>query len=670
MKDEKNFLEQINEDKESKVLESFQVEKYETTVKRPSFIPLVSVLLIISVLSAAYLLLFDRSAVVVDFTGMAVEQVEAWAVANDVMLLKQEKFDDRLSGTVISQNFEAGYNMRRQDTMVVTLSQGPDPYERVSFPDFDSQWSRISVQQWLEQEQIQNFAFRFINDEAVEADYLVNYVLVGAKEDSFLRSSSVEFIFSQPVSTSTVVIPNFLGTSLAEFDIWAVGQGFTYEHSEAYSDIYSHGQIMDQSFVPDMALQTSDILHVTVSMGASDEMVEMISLLNMDVTEAQSWLAENGLSVSKFRRFDSDFRRGSVISQDIEAGMEIAKGSTVSLEISVGEASTVPDFSMYKYPEYTAAEGSYDGLVHVRNVFDDEVPAGQLISQSPAAGVFTDGSEPVEVVYSLGGSVLVPDFRQQTILEMTRWVDEQNARGASIELKVTEDQTLNEDYGVIFTQNIYNGPIGIGGEVQVTIAVQKTVPDFSAMTRAEVQSYSERCGYPVIINERYKYDTYVGDFIWQSVKAGTPVDPGISVSIDYSLGMTVHLGDYRDGPLSELENFIYDQRTNGLEIRLLVHEVYQDEIPYGTILSQDRFNDRVGGGTSITVIVSKGESFVMPDWTRSNRSSVESYADGQGLTVVFIEASSNEPSGAVIEQSVEAGTTISKNEFIYITIAE
>ncbi len=92
---------------------------------------------------------------------------------------------------------------------------------------------------------------------------------------------------------------------------------------------------------------------------------------------------------------------GNVVSQDPAAGADVRFGVTVALLISLGvEIPDVVDTAEAAAGVTLVTAGLIVGNTTTAN--DPVIAVGNVISQDPAAGVFIDGGDPVDLVISLG----------------------------------------------------------------------------------------------------------------------------------------------------------------------------------------------------------------------------------------------------------------------------
>jgi len=94
---------------------------------------------------------------------------------------------------------------------------------------------------------------------------------------------------------------------------------------------------------------------------------------------------------------------GTALSVDPAAGSKVARGATVNLGVSAGPpARPVPDVAGKTSDEATAALQAVGLKATTVEVFDDKVPAGKVVSTSPASGTAARVSQAVTVNVSKG----------------------------------------------------------------------------------------------------------------------------------------------------------------------------------------------------------------------------------------------------------------------------
>ena len=133
--------------------------------------------------------------------------------------------------------------------------------------------------------------------------------------------------------------------------------------------------------------------------------VTVPNFVGKDLAAAQALATQNGITVNAASFIPaSGVVANSVVSQDPAAGTKIDKGGTVTLTIAAGaETVAVPELRGKTETDafnLLAAAGLTIGTR--TEVFDPIVPAGQVVHQSPAAGVVVNKGTPVDYDLSKG----------------------------------------------------------------------------------------------------------------------------------------------------------------------------------------------------------------------------------------------------------------------------
>lgn len=171
----------------------------------------------------------------------------------------------------------------------------------------------------------------------------------------------------------------------------------------AASDDYAEGKIVEQDIAEGESVEKGTVIQVTVSSGPAD--FALIKVTGNPAATARDMLTARGLQVNPESRYEyNELPEGTVIRQSPEAGARVKKGDTVTLTISKGiEQVQVPD--LRKKTENEAGQMLLDNNLDKGNSsseYDDTIPEGCIIRQSPEPGSSVNAHSKVDYVVSLG----------------------------------------------------------------------------------------------------------------------------------------------------------------------------------------------------------------------------------------------------------------------------
>ncbi|MER6303461.1 Stk1 family PASTA domain-containing Ser/Thr kinase [Kitasatospora sp. NPDC001539] len=161
-------------------------------------------------------------------------------------------------------------------------------------------------------------------------------------------------------------------------------------------------------------------------------------VLGKDRGEAQRILDHEGMHGRFVEAFSESVPAGLVISTDPEVGARTRKSDAVTVTVSKGpKRIAVPDVTG-KSADDAAAALATAGLTRgtVTETYDDGVPAGSVVSSSPAAGRLLQENAAVSLVVSKG-MVPVPD-----VTGMSREDAQKALQAAGFTMKAATDWTL------------------------------------------------------------------------------------------------------------------------------------------------------------------------------------------------------------------------------------
>jgi beta-lactam-binding protein with PASTA domain len=227
-------------------------------------------------------------------------------------------------------------------------------------------------------------------------------------------------------------------------------------------------------------------------------MTTVPNLVGKQAEQAQDIAEARGLDFEQRLGF-SDAPPGEVVSQSVRPGTEVEEGSPVSVVVSKGpELVDVP--LLTGLTEARAKRRIRDErlkLGKVQHVYDDQVPEGRVISQSPPANAPLEVGEPVDLVISKGKEpVQLPSVIGQDGDEATSIL-----RDLQLQISVSRDFSATIEEGFVISQSPGAGDVVPAGST-VTIVISKgprefPMPDVVGMSEAEATAKLESLGLEV-----------------------------------------------------------------------------------------------------------------------------------------------------------------------------
>ena len=269
--------------------------------------------------------------------------------------------------------------------------------------------------------------------------------------------------------------------------------------------------------------------------GGSD--AALPSVVNMSIDAAQEQLAALGLTVVPNELPKDGVAPGLVYDQSPPAGATFQSGDSVTLTFAPRTGTImVPPIQGLLY-EAAVSEAAAVGFTIeiVEERVDPTTPAGQIISQDPAATVMLPAGTAIRVVVSKGGpEVAIPNVEGQT-----SEAAQQVLIGAPFLFNITfaeEPSSTIAKGRVIRTDPAIGTTVASGSNVTLVVSGggnQSTVPDVAGKSEADAKSVLNTAG--LVWEVRYQNvpagDENDGLVISQSLQPDTQVNPGSKVTL-------------------------------------------------------------------------------------------------------------------------------------------
>ena len=294
-------------------------------------------------------------------------------------------------------------------------------------------------------------------------------------------------------------------------------------------------------------------------LGGGKNEISVPDVSNLSESAARSKLQEAGLKAAgQTEEITSDkIPEGKVVKTNPEAKAIVQKGREVVLYISTGGRKIkMKDYTDMEYNEAVEALVKLDfkeSKIKKKEEYSDTVEKGKIISQTPEANSeVTPDKTSVKFVVSKGVKpIKISDYVGMTINEAL--LDLANNGINESQVKQTQQES-DKEAGTILSQTPSAGSSVTPGNTMINFVVSSgpnevSVPDFTGMSKSEVQSAAKEAGLTVNFEEDYDTQVPAGQVIRSNPSAGEKVKKNSSVTVTLSKG-------------SNLSNFTVDVVAN------------------------------------------------------------------------------------------------------------
>ncbi len=406
----------------------------------------------------------------------------------------------------------------------------------------------------------------------------------------------------------------------------------------------------------------------------TDAMVTTPDTAGLTETEARQAIIDAGLSVGTVTSQPSDdVAIGDVVRTEPGAGISITEGSSVSIVLSSGSAEvSVPTTAGATQTDAQAAlidAGLVLGGVTLE--VSNNVPAGQVIRSTPAAGSTVPRDSNVVLIISTGpADVSVPN-----VLNLEEAIAVLDLEAAGL---VAGDITGAPDMNVPFGRVIEQSPVAgvmVSANTPVDIVVSLgpeniMVPDVTGLSEGAAGIVVLGANLSVgEITVQPNVDTPAGDVISQNPPAGTLVAQTTPVDLLVSLGPD-------PVPMPNIVGLTEAQAvtvvTNSGAAVGVITRRFDNNIPQDQVISQATpAGTIVALGTLLDFVVSLGQQIAVPNVVGLVQADAETAITDAMLIVGDITEQNdfNVPAGNVISQNPNGGTLVAGGTAIDLVVS-
>ncbi len=408
-------------------------------------------------------------------------------------------------------------------------------------------------------------------------------------------AAGINVVSGSPVDLviSGVTVPNVVGSAQAAAQTAITAAGLTVgTGTTANSATVPIGNVISQTPAAGTNVLPGNAVTLVISLGAA-----VPDLVGLTQAAAETAIRAAGLTVGTGTTTNSaTVPAGTVISQTPVAGSNVPPGSAVALVVSLG--AKVPNVVGLTQAAAEAAISS-SGLTvgTVTTATSTTVPAGTVISQTPAAGTNVAPASAVALVVSSG--VVVPN-----VVGLTQAGAQTEITSASLTVgRVTTANSSSVAVGKVISQNPAAGAkVEAGSAVALVVSLGAKVPDVVGSSKGSAQTALTAAGLKVgTVTSANSQTVAIGNVISQDPTGGSNVAPGSAVALVVSLGTAVPNVVNKSQAAAQAA-------IAGVGLTVgNVTSVFSDTVASGNVISQNpTAGTNVSPGSGVGLVISSG----------------------------------------------------------------
>ncbi|HRX60209.1 MAG TPA: PASTA domain-containing protein [Candidatus Competibacter sp.] len=456
--------------------------------------------------------------------------------------------------------------------------------------------------------------------------------------------------------------------------------------TQATSETVAAGSVISQDPPSGFQAAINTAVNLVVSSGKAP--VTVPNVVGQALASAQTALEGAGFKLGTISQASSEtVAAGVVIGQNPSGGSQAAPGSLINVTISSGPAKPstptvtpgdieVPDVVGLSKTAATAAIRNVGLLVGATiSKFDDSVPAGNVLDQSPAAGSKVAAGTAVSLTVSLGpaGVVKVPDVTGLSA-EAARSVLQ--TAGLTVGNTLTQPDPSTPSGNVIKTDPVAGTQVEAGSAVDLIVstglsqAQQCTVPDVVNQTVDDARQILFATCLSEIGSTTVRSDPEIpaGKVAAQVPTAGTSIGYNTTVNLVVSSGSQPPVVAPRVVGLTLADATVVINNV-GLTVGFVSRQT-SNTVEEGRVISQNPLmTASVPVGWPVNLVVSLGPipedpaarpQTLVPDLTGLTLAAATTKLIEANLQVGLVsnQRSAEVPAGQVIRQSPASDSTV------------
>ena len=341
-----------------------------------------------------------------DFFNKSLSEVVSWTEKNNIEHEEIFEYSDNIKKyNIINQNKKANTLIKKIKNIKLSVSNGPDYNKEIILPDMTG-WTTDEVLKFTEKNYLKNVQIDFEENIEIPNDIVIRQSTTGKikRNDKLIITASL----GDKNKLSEIKLKNLKNQKLLNAEVYLGKHGIIYELKYEFSDKIERGKIISSQPNESAIIKPNEKVILTVSKGKE---IKVPELKNKTLSEVTKWIIENNLEIEYSDKYDSEIKKGLVISSNYKTGDTIEEETKINIVFSKGKLK-MPKFESIEAFK-TWAE-TYNIKYEIKEEFNNDIPQNGIIKYSVNENSEIKPDETITVFISKGQSISTPNFIGKT----------------------------------------------------------------------------------------------------------------------------------------------------------------------------------------------------------------------------------------------------------------
>lgn len=503
---------------------------------------------------------------------------------------------------------------------ILILFFGFNLMNKVEIPDMTT-WKVSEVGAWSKKNDItligkQSYSL------VIDNDMVIKQSIIGGEKVK--RNSSLEVEFSKGANPDeNIVFPEIKTMTLEDIQKWVKvnklsGINIQYENSNSIEK----STVIAFKFVDgdSSSFKRKNRVKIMVSKGSATltETLSMPELYGKTKQEVLKWAVDNSIQVTVEEEYSDYIEENYVISQDVPKDNKFNRTETVTVNISIGTAISVPSFLKLTSAEASTLAGLYDLRLFIKSVNNDG-ETDRIVYQDVKALEHAKKNDIITLHVSKKSTVkTMPSF-----IGLSKVDASEMATAYNFKVVYKAVQSIEKNH-MVLSQSVLEGRQINESEV-VTLTISNgsiVVPNFSGMGKSKAQTLTEDLGLKVVFNTTIDVHRKKDTVFKQDLNVGDTVDHNTRITLDIAENNGVKVINLTTMTKTEAE---FWAKTKGFNLRVV--DVYSASIKKNKLFDQNYTNIFLPEKEPIIVYRSLGK-VSLGNMIGQNKQEIETWIEG------------------------------------------